>query len=255
MARIRTIKPEFWSDESISEISECAALLAIALLNFSDDEGYFNANLKLIKAFAFPIRETSRTVPLMIRELSEIGYLEFFKSPEGKVIGRVVNFKKHQVINKAKPTEFIDLQPVTFPFTDEYGSPKVALPSGKERKGREGNIKEKINKKENLPAKVFELNSELIAWGKKEQQAWTESEMRLHYEYFSDYMKNNSKRYKDPMAGFRNCVRGNWAKLRSKGYGGNKTYSELIAEKNQKAFDSFMEIAEGAEKNGIKNLI
>ncbi|HBS0572930.1 TPA: DnaT-like ssDNA-binding domain-containing protein, partial [Klebsiella pneumoniae] len=48
MARIRTIKPEFWTDEDMAEVSEPACLLAIGLLNYADDEGYFNANPKLI---------------------------------------------------------------------------------------------------------------------------------------------------------------------------------------------------------------
>ncbi|STW12989.1 primosomal protein I [Klebsiella pneumoniae subsp. rhinoscleromatis] len=59
MARIRTIKPEFWTDEDMAEVSEPACLLAIGLLNYADDEGYFNANPKLIKAAVFPIREPS----------------------------------------------------------------------------------------------------------------------------------------------------------------------------------------------------
>lgn len=65
MARIRTIKPTFWTDEDMAEISESACLLAIGLLNYADDEGYFNANPKLIKAAVFPIRETSRSIPVL----------------------------------------------------------------------------------------------------------------------------------------------------------------------------------------------
>lgn len=39
MARIRTIKPDFWTDEKVVEISPCARLLFIGLWNFADDEG------------------------------------------------------------------------------------------------------------------------------------------------------------------------------------------------------------------------
>ena len=66
MARIRTIKPEFWTDEDMAELSEPACLLAIGLLNYADDEGYFNANPKLIKAAVFPIREPSVPIPVLI---------------------------------------------------------------------------------------------------------------------------------------------------------------------------------------------
>ena len=50
MARIRTVKPDFWKDEELSAASPEAALLAIGLLNHSDDEGFFKANPKLIEA-------------------------------------------------------------------------------------------------------------------------------------------------------------------------------------------------------------
>ncbi len=45
MPRIRTIKPEFWSDEKLATVSEATLLVAIGLLNLADDEGYFNATL------------------------------------------------------------------------------------------------------------------------------------------------------------------------------------------------------------------
>lgn len=102
MARIRTIKPEFWTDEDMAEVSEPACLLAIGLLNYADDEGYFNANPKLIKAAVFPIREPSVPIPVLIRELSNCGYLSMFSTPDGKHFGVITNFLKHQVVNKPK---------------------------------------------------------------------------------------------------------------------------------------------------------
>lgn len=100
MARIRTIKPEFWTDEDMSEVSEAACLLAIGLLNYADDEGYFNANPKLIKAAIFPIREQSGSIPVLMRELYSVGYISLFSGHDGKIYGLVNNFAKHQVINK-----------------------------------------------------------------------------------------------------------------------------------------------------------
>ena len=55
MARIRTIKPEFWRDELLAGISAEAALLAIGLLNHCDDEGFFNANQKIMSVKKFEI--------------------------------------------------------------------------------------------------------------------------------------------------------------------------------------------------------
>lgn len=153
MARIRTIKPEFWTDEDMSEVSEAACLLAIGLLNYADDEGYFNANPKLIKAAIFPIREQSGSIPVLMRELSSVGYISLFSSHDGKIYGLVNNFAKHQVINKAKKSIIRDL--CTLPY--EYGSDTEELPPGKEGKGKEGKGKtphtgdEKISPVDNFP--------------------------------------------------------------------------------------------------------
>ena len=40
MARIRTIKPEFWTDEKVVTLPFEARLLFIGMWNFCDDEGY-----------------------------------------------------------------------------------------------------------------------------------------------------------------------------------------------------------------------
>lgn len=39
MARIRTIKPEFWTAEQVMELSRDARLLFIGMWNFCDDAG------------------------------------------------------------------------------------------------------------------------------------------------------------------------------------------------------------------------
>ena len=63
MGRIRTIKPEFWTDEDMAALDPYTRLLAIGLLNYADDEGYFNANPALVKAAVFPLDEGSANIP------------------------------------------------------------------------------------------------------------------------------------------------------------------------------------------------
>lgn len=133
MARIRTIKPEFWRDEDLSQVTAEAALLAIGLLNHSDDEGYFNANPKLIESDVFPLRELSRSTTELLQELASIGYLTLFSGADGKRYGCVVNFAKHQVINKPTPSKIKDL----CALPDDSRSDPVVLHVGKERKGKE----------------------------------------------------------------------------------------------------------------------
>lgn len=54
MARIRTIKPEFWDSPSVAKASPWARLLFIAMWNWADDYGRGTANLKELEGFAFP---------------------------------------------------------------------------------------------------------------------------------------------------------------------------------------------------------
>jgi len=54
MARIRTIKPEFWTSEQIVECSTTARLLFIGLWNFCDDAGIHPYAPKTIKMQIFP---------------------------------------------------------------------------------------------------------------------------------------------------------------------------------------------------------
>ena len=123
--RIRTIKPEFWSNEDIATISDKAKLLALALLNYSDDEGYFRANPKLIKASLFPL-SASINIPVVLRELSGIGYIELCKGNDGKEYGRLPTFLNHQVINKSTDSRIKDL----WTLPENSGSTTVGLPTG-----------------------------------------------------------------------------------------------------------------------------
>lgn len=99
MARIRTVKPEFWKHERLSELPEATHMLAAALLNYSDDEGYFNANPKLIQGECFPLRELSVSIPESLRLLSAEGYLRLGRGSDGKRYGHIVHFSAHQKIS------------------------------------------------------------------------------------------------------------------------------------------------------------
>lgn len=100
MARIRTIKPEFWKNEALSELPEPTHMLAAALLNYADDDGYFNANTRLVLAECFPLRELSVSVQTSLNSLASVGYIELGKGEDGRDYGRIVSFAEHQVINR-----------------------------------------------------------------------------------------------------------------------------------------------------------
>lgn len=111
-------------------------MLAAALLNYADDEGYFNANEKLIKAECCPLREDSTSVRRSIDELSSIGYLRLGRSREdGRAYGHVVSFLAHQKVDRGRSSKIKDLD---IDWEDSTKDRRTFVePSLQEGKGRE----------------------------------------------------------------------------------------------------------------------
>src|SRR3990167_8356076 len=105
MARIRTIKPEFWKHEDLSALPEATHMLAAALLNYSDDFGYFNANPELIRAECSPLREPSVNITESLRRLQTVGYINLGTCPSGRRYGVVCNFSNHQKVSHPTPSK------------------------------------------------------------------------------------------------------------------------------------------------------
>lgn len=137
MARIRTIKPEFWKHEELSALPEPTHMLAGALLNYADDEGYFNANPALVKAECCPLREPSVSVPDSLKSLSKMGYIQLGSTPDGKRYGRIVKFDEHQRVNRPTPSKIKTLGVVWEASPTTHTQITEASPP--EGKGKEGN--------------------------------------------------------------------------------------------------------------------
>jgi DNA replication protein DnaT len=135
--RIRTIKPEFWMHEKLAEKSEFTRLLAIAILNWADDEGYFMANPTLIKGQLFPFLDDSKIIPRSIQDLSSVGWIELSEDEDGRSIGRVTNFAKHQRVDKPKPSIIKPLW--GFQDASKTHPRSIQDASKEEGKGKEGN--------------------------------------------------------------------------------------------------------------------
>jgi hypothetical protein len=101
MARIRTIKPDFWTDEKLTECSLSARLLFIGTWNFADDNGNLDRSSKQMKARIFPL-DNIECEPL-IQELIAQGLLTEYAVNE-KIFLHIQGFTKHQLINRpSKP--------------------------------------------------------------------------------------------------------------------------------------------------------
>lgn len=135
MARIRTIKPEFWMHEVLSQLPEATHMLAAALLNYADDEGYFNANPGLVKAATFPLREPSVSIQDSIKSLEQIGFIRTCTGSDGKRYGHIVTFDAHQRVNRPTPSKINPL--CDFTENSVSAHEKDNDTSSPERKGKE----------------------------------------------------------------------------------------------------------------------
>lgn len=97
MARLRTIKPEYWTDERVGECSVSARLLFIAAWNFADDHGGLDRSAKQLKAQAFPYDQVD-CEPL-IQELLHQGLLIEYEIG-GKKYLHIKGFGTHQKVEK-----------------------------------------------------------------------------------------------------------------------------------------------------------
>lgn len=94
MARIRTIKPEFFSHEKLAGKSAHARLLAIGLLTIADCEGRLRWVPMQIHAQVFPW-EAEVKIEMLLGELVDCDYVIHYEV-DGKRYIEVVNFVKHQ---------------------------------------------------------------------------------------------------------------------------------------------------------------
>lgn len=100
MARIRTVKPEFWTSEQVVECSPIARLLFVGLWTFADDRGVIPRRLRSIKMQVFPGDDFSLDqVDDWLSELEAGGLLLRFEH-DGSEYLAVTGWNKHQRIDK-----------------------------------------------------------------------------------------------------------------------------------------------------------
>ncbi len=160
MARIRTIKPEIWTDEKLSECSLSAHLLFIGLISFADDEGRMEFAQARIRMQIFPCgRVPSKKLTELIGELTERSLIRVYVVDEREFLD-IPGFIKHQRINRPTPSKL----PA---FHGVLSESSVSAQAGMEWKGME-RIKERESKRrasKTCPLD-FELGLELRQWAR-----------------------------------------------------------------------------------------
>lgn len=121
MARIRNIKPDFWTDEKLVELETWERLLFIGLWNFADDEGYMPYSPKRIKMQVFP--GDSLEVSRGVQSLISIGAVELFDSEFGQVL-HITKWSKHQKVSNPSKSKYSSIELV--PLDEKHR--KQALP-------------------------------------------------------------------------------------------------------------------------------
>lgn len=100
MARIRTIKPEFFTSLTVASLPVEARLTFIGLWTHVDDEGRCVDDARLIKAAIWPLDDRlASDVELDLRALSESSLIRRYKVGERSYLA-ITNWREHQKINR-----------------------------------------------------------------------------------------------------------------------------------------------------------
>lgn len=157
MARIRTIKPEFFTSESVCSVSPLARLLFIALWCEADREGLLQWKPKTYKIRYLPCDNAD--IDALADELIKQDMITLYEV-DNVTYCEIDGFTRHQVINnREKESELPRVN---------HASPRVKAEGRKGKEGKEGKGKEHIYDEiflkfwEVYPKKTAKLESEKV---------------------------------------------------------------------------------------------
>lgn len=157
MPRIRSIKPDFFTSDTVSALPLRARLTWIGLWTHCDDYGRCRNNVKLVKAAVWPLDDVSlRDIEDDLTALAKAGVIYGYTGPDGKEYLQVTGWNEHQKVDRPSKSPIpapeggiVPVQPPDILATSSRGS-REALDTaredasnprdrkGKERKGGEG---------------------------------------------------------------------------------------------------------------------
>jgi hypothetical protein len=136
MARIRTIKPDFFASETVSALSFRARLTWIGLWTHCDDYGRSRDNVKLIKAAVWPLDNVSlRDVDEDLDELIKHGLI-FKYEVDGRGYLQISAWSEHQKVDRPSKSTLPTPEEGSRVPREDVASPREGL--ALEGKGREG---------------------------------------------------------------------------------------------------------------------
>ena len=138
MARIRTIKPEFWRSPSTASAGPWARLLFIAMWNWADDHGRAEWTPRELLGFAFPHDSesplTDAEFPLLLAEVRRAFEVKFYVHRDRRFY-EVPSWSEHQKTEKRAGDKF--------PHADDPESlPDLGIPGSCEAVAESGGFTE-----------------------------------------------------------------------------------------------------------------
>lgn len=131
MARIRTIKPEFFTSSDITKLTPLARLFYVSLWCEADREGLLKWDVDTLKQRYLPADQVD--IEELSIELCSRGLIAIYVDEDGREYAHIPSFKEHQVINNRESDS-------TLVARVKVASPRVQAEGkeGRERKGKEG---------------------------------------------------------------------------------------------------------------------
>lgn len=153
MSRIRTIKPDFWTDGVITSISPFARLLYIGTWNFTlCDHGHLADDASKLKLQVLPGDDVD--IHELLGELMDSGRIVRLSGPDGRTFLHIKRFQDHQKVDprwssRCPACSLLNSGELTETHRSFSKLPGTPLNSVQERKGKDGIGEER---KEELPS-------------------------------------------------------------------------------------------------------
>lgn len=108
MARIRTIKPEFWESEKVARLPALDALTFMGLISLADDEGIGRAEVRGVFGRCHAMRPgvSFRVLRGVFKRLERVGLVTFYDGPNACSYYWIHGFSEHQKIDRPSPSKF-----------------------------------------------------------------------------------------------------------------------------------------------------
>lgn len=141
MARIRTIKPEFFTSEDIVSLTPLARLFYVSLWCEADRDGRLSWKTKTLKMRYFPADDCD--IDMLATELIDAGLIELYED-DGKQYAQIPSFGKHQIINNRESASVLPA-PKSGKKIDASCTRGNASQGKEGKEGKEGNTRAAIS--------------------------------------------------------------------------------------------------------------